>query len=545
MHHYAFRVKSCGPRSVPGLHSFAPSPFSVSFSVSVSVSFSVSFSFSFSFSFALAIAITYSPAFSLTHLPHPPPPPRAAYWTFVQEREYQPDEFTWSHSLWYTFTTMTTLGFGDFIPLSVGGKLVTFVSTVMGMGVDTLFTVSILQQISLSHYQEMSQNFLDRRWTDHACRDLAASYIQEFCQFNLYVAPRRAALIASLHPAPPRSVRLPRALSCTTLSRHATQSHPTAAPHRPAAATDRYAKHQEAFRRKRDNINVDPPKEYMAKKRKHQRRLMHLTRMRSSVRRQQLLFKNTVGDPVMDKLNIIYKNMFKQEAHLALEIGRIEEMAKKKERQEEEQILEELYAQLPENLRKQSNEKGYEKRSQSKRRSGMRISNEATDERGSRGSRSKNWLNVRRSIKMDNDQYMSELGSPGSGPNIARTTTLEGDEEEEEENESPEELSHRAILAGNEVRSGPAPRVRRELTQRACHPHHPHPPSPASPASPSPPPHHPLTTHTTRRACTTATTPLEGAVATRRVALASSTSWRRRPKPRASKRWRNWATLVE
>ena len=52
---------------------------------------------------------------------------------------------------------MTTLGFGDFIPQSMGGKLVTAVSTVMGMAVDTLFTVAILQQISLSHYQEMSQ----------------------------------------------------------------------------------------------------------------------------------------------------------------------------------------------------------------------------------------------------------------------------------------------------------------------------------------------------------------------------------------------------
>ena len=151
---------------------------------------------------------------------------------------------------------------------------------------------------------------------------------------------------------------------------------------------------------------------------------MHLTRMRSSVRRQQLLFKNTVGDPVMDKLNIIYKNMFKQEAHLALEIGRIEEMGLKKEREEEEQILEELYAQLPENLRKQSQNGA--KRSQDKRRSGMRIA-ESGEGKG-RGGRS-NWLNIRKSITMENELYMNSLGSPSSPVDIARSTTLEGGEE--------------------------------------------------------------------------------------------------------------------
>ena len=56
---------------------------------------------------------------------------------------------------------------------------------------------------------------------------------------------------------------------------------------------------------------------------------MELTRLRAQVRRQQQLVQNTVGDPVMDKLNSLHKNMFMQEVRhipwlgLGLELGHL------------------------------------------------------------------------------------------------------------------------------------------------------------------------------------------------------------------------------
>ena len=51
---------------------------------------------------------------------------------------------------------MTTLGFGDFIVITRGGSIVTVIATIAGMLINVLFTVSVLQQISLTHYQQVS-----------------------------------------------------------------------------------------------------------------------------------------------------------------------------------------------------------------------------------------------------------------------------------------------------------------------------------------------------------------------------------------------------
>jgi len=188
------------------------------------------------------------------------------YWAYINERDNQPASFTLFNSYWYCFTTMTTLGFGDFTVNTLGGRLLTVIATIAGVLVNTLFTVSILQQISLTHYQEMAMNFLDRRWAVLDMRDVAARFIQEWCRFNMY---------------------------CKTQAKH---------------------------RRQKNLHLLDDQKTYLQRRRNHHRAIMELTRLRAQVRRQQQLVQNTVGDPVMDKLNSLHKNMFMQEANISQEI---------------------------------------------------------------------------------------------------------------------------------------------------------------------------------------------------------------------------------
>ena len=52
------------------------------------------------------------------------------------EHEAQPKIFSSIiHSLWWVLVTLTTVGYGDVVPLTLGGKLFTFVILICGLGV--------------------------------------------------------------------------------------------------------------------------------------------------------------------------------------------------------------------------------------------------------------------------------------------------------------------------------------------------------------------------------------------------------------------------
>ena len=52
------------------------------------------------------------------------------------ENEAQPDKFaSVFHSLWWSVATLTTVGYGDVYPITVGGRIFTAVVLIIGLGV--------------------------------------------------------------------------------------------------------------------------------------------------------------------------------------------------------------------------------------------------------------------------------------------------------------------------------------------------------------------------------------------------------------------------
>ncbi|WP_405205563.1 ion transporter [Aquimarina sp. LLG6339-5] len=55
------------------------------------------------------------------------------------ENEAQPDTFSSIfHSLWWAIVTLTTVGYGDVFPITIGGKIFTFFVLIVGIGVVTV-----------------------------------------------------------------------------------------------------------------------------------------------------------------------------------------------------------------------------------------------------------------------------------------------------------------------------------------------------------------------------------------------------------------------
>ena len=79
----------------------------------------------------------------------------AAMGIYYFENEAQPDAFaSVFHSLWWAVCTLTTVGYGDVYPITVGGRLFTFAILVIGLGIIALPSGIVASALSKAREME-------------------------------------------------------------------------------------------------------------------------------------------------------------------------------------------------------------------------------------------------------------------------------------------------------------------------------------------------------------------------------------------------------
>lgn len=75
------------------------------------------------------------------------------------ENEAQPKEFaSIFHSLWWAIITLTTVGYGDIYPITLGGRIFTFIILLIGLGVITIPTGLIASALSSARDIELKES---------------------------------------------------------------------------------------------------------------------------------------------------------------------------------------------------------------------------------------------------------------------------------------------------------------------------------------------------------------------------------------------------
>lgn len=75
----------------------------------------------------------------------------AAFGIYIFENEAQPEKFaSVFHSLWWAVSTLTTVGYGDVYPVTMGGKIFTFFILIIGLGIVTVPAGIVASALSTS-----------------------------------------------------------------------------------------------------------------------------------------------------------------------------------------------------------------------------------------------------------------------------------------------------------------------------------------------------------------------------------------------------------
>ena len=102
--------------------------------------------------------------------------------------EYSQKEFAnLGNAIWCVIITMTTVGYGDYYPVTIGGRFIGFIACLYGVLIVSLMVVTITGHLYLDDSEKKSLLILHRLKFKHKMRQAAASVITSAVRYKLMI----------------------------------------------------------------------------------------------------------------------------------------------------------------------------------------------------------------------------------------------------------------------------------------------------------------------------------------------------------------------
>ena len=102
-----------------------------------------------------------------------------SFMIFLLERNEQKDEFgRLENVLWFSFITFTTIGFGDFVPQTISGRICTVLLGITGVVITTIFSGVLTNKLAPTKIQRYIVEYLAVRSTLRVYEEKAAFLLQ-------------------------------------------------------------------------------------------------------------------------------------------------------------------------------------------------------------------------------------------------------------------------------------------------------------------------------------------------------------------------------
>jgi hypothetical protein len=109
------------------------------------------------------------------------------YWMHVTERLHNAEFHQFEDALWFTFITMTTVGYGDMNPTAPLGKFCAAVGGICGILVVSLLIAVVIDLLVLTEDQLWAVNWVTTQRSLNVERDRACEYLQSCWHYYAYV----------------------------------------------------------------------------------------------------------------------------------------------------------------------------------------------------------------------------------------------------------------------------------------------------------------------------------------------------------------------
>ncbi len=87
-------------------------------------------------------------------------------------------------TIWLSFVTASTVGYGDLFPLTMAGRFVSVVAGIIGIIVAAFGTAALCRNLALTNSEFKTKNLISRGDMDRSMCVSAATYIQRYFRFK-------------------------------------------------------------------------------------------------------------------------------------------------------------------------------------------------------------------------------------------------------------------------------------------------------------------------------------------------------------------------